>query len=189
MPKALSPAALQDYRRNGYYFPVPALSAGEVAHYRGCLEKHEAKTGAPLQGNWRHKAHLLFTWVDELVHHPRIVDAAEDVLGPDLLCWTTNFFIKEANSPGFVSWHQDAFYWGLEQGRRDDGVGRAVAGQPRERLHEVHPRLANAGSSPARRHLPQGQSAVPRSGDCGRGRCRDSPSIASSNRARCRCTT
>jgi hypothetical protein len=84
-PKALSPAALQDYRRNGYYFPVPALSAGEVAHYRGCLEKHEAKTGAPLQGNYRHKAHLLFTWVDEIVHHPRIVDAAEDVLGPDVL--------------------------------------------------------------------------------------------------------
>ena|SRR5256885_2193625 len=107
MPKALSPAALQDYCRNGYYFPVPALSAGEVSHYRGCLEKHEAKTGAPLQGNYRHKAHLLFTWVDEIVHHPRIVDAAEDVLGPDLLCWTTNFFIKEANSPGFVSWHQD----------------------------------------------------------------------------------
>src|SRR5205085_4218289 len=96
MPKALSPAALQDYSRNGYYFPVPALSAGEVAHYRGCLEKHEGKTGAPLQGNYRHKAHLLFTWVDEIVHHPKIVDAAEDVLGPDLLCWTTNFFIKEA---------------------------------------------------------------------------------------------
>ena len=86
-----------------------------MAHYRGCLEKHEAETGAPLQGNWRHKAHLLFTWVDELVHHPKIVDAAEDVLGPNLLCWTTNFFIKEANSPGFVSWHQDAFYWGLSK--------------------------------------------------------------------------
>ena len=127
MPKALSQAALQDYRRNGYYFPVPALSAGEVAHYRGCLEKHEAKTGAPLQGNWRHKAHLLFTWVDELVHHPKIVDAAEDVLGPNLLCWTTNFFIKEANSPGFVSWHQDAFYWGLS---KDDVMTAWVALSP-----------------------------------------------------------
>jgi non-haem Fe2+, alpha-ketoglutarate-dependent halogenase len=127
MPKALSPAALQDYGRNGYCFPVPALSAGEVAHYRGCLEKHETKTGAPLQGNYRHKAHLLFTWVDEIVHHPKIVDAAEDVLGPDLLCWTTNFFIKEANSPGFVSWHQDAFYWGLS---KDDVMTAWVALSP-----------------------------------------------------------
>jgi non-heme Fe2+,alpha-ketoglutarate-dependent halogenase len=115
MPKRLSNSALEAYRRDGYYFPVPVLSANEVAHFRSCLEEHEAKTGEPLQGNFRHKAHLLFTWVDELVHHPKIVDAAEDVLGPNLLCWTTNFFIKEANSPGFVSWHQDAFYWGLSK--------------------------------------------------------------------------
>ena len=115
MPKLLSSSAVNAYRQDGYYFPVPALTAAEVAHYRGCLEKHEVATKAPLQGNWRHKAHLLFTWVDELVHHPKIVDAAEDVLGPDLFCWTTNFFIKEANSPGFVSWHQDAFYWGLSK--------------------------------------------------------------------------
>jgi non-haem Fe2+, alpha-ketoglutarate-dependent halogenase len=115
MPKKLSSAAVEAYKRDGYYFPVPVLTSAEVARYRGALEEHEAKTGAPLQGNWRHKAHLLFTWVDELVHHPKILDAAEDVLGPDLLCWTTNFFIKEANSPGFVSWHQDAFYWGLSK--------------------------------------------------------------------------
>jgi hypothetical protein len=94
MPKLLSGSAVEAYQHDGYYFPVPALTPAEVAHYRGCLEKHEAKTGAPLQGNWRHKAHLLFTWVDELVHHPKILDAAEDVLGPNLLCWTTNFFIK-----------------------------------------------------------------------------------------------
>jgi ectoine hydroxylase-related dioxygenase (phytanoyl-CoA dioxygenase family) len=106
---------LDAYQKDGYYFPVPALSSAEVAHARKSLEEHEAKIGGPLQGNFRHKAHLLFTWVDELVHHPRILDAAEDVLGPNLLCWTTNFFIKEANSPGFVSWHQDAFYWGLNK--------------------------------------------------------------------------
>jgi len=115
MSKCLSNTALDAYRKDGYYFPVPVLSPAEVAHARKCLEEHEAKIGGPLQGNFRHKAHLLFTWVDELVHHPRILDAAEDVLGPNLLCWTTNFFIKEANSPGFVSWHQDAFYWGLNK--------------------------------------------------------------------------
>jgi non-haem Fe2+, alpha-ketoglutarate-dependent halogenase len=127
MTKVLSSAALESFRRDGYYFPVPALTPAEVGRYRNCLEQHEAETGAPLQGNWRHKAHLLFTWVDELVHHPRIVDAAEDVLGPNLLCWTTNFFIKEANSPGFVSWHQDAFYWGLS---KDDVVTAWVALSP-----------------------------------------------------------
>jgi ectoine hydroxylase-related dioxygenase (phytanoyl-CoA dioxygenase family) len=127
MPKLLSSSAVDAYRRDGYCFPVPVLSAAEVAHCRESLERHEARTGAPLQGNWRHKSHLLFTWVDELVHNGNILDAAEDVLGPDLLCWTTNFFIKEANSPGFVSWHQDAFYWGLS---KDDVVTAWVALSP-----------------------------------------------------------
>jgi ectoine hydroxylase-related dioxygenase (phytanoyl-CoA dioxygenase family) len=127
MGKSLSNSALAAYRRDGYCFPVPALSPQEVAQVRGCLEGYEARTGQPLQGNFRHKAHLLFTWVDELVHHPKIVDAAEDVLGPNLLCWTSNFFIKEANSPGFVSWHQDAFYWGLS---KDDVMTAWVALSP-----------------------------------------------------------
>jgi ectoine hydroxylase-related dioxygenase (phytanoyl-CoA dioxygenase family) len=124
MPRILSDAAVQAYRRDGYYFPFRALSATEAADYRRRLEAHEARAGAPLQGNWRHKTHLLFTWADELVHHPAILDAVEDVIGPDILCWTTNFFIKEARSPGFVSWHQDSTYWGLEP---DDVVTAWVA--------------------------------------------------------------
>lgn len=111
---SLSAQAVEQCRRDGFYFPVPVLSLDEAAHYRRCLEAHEARSGGPLQGNWRHKTHLLFTWADELVHHPRILDAVESVLGPDILCWTTNFFIKEAANPGFVSWHQDSTYWGLE---------------------------------------------------------------------------
>jgi non-heme Fe2+,alpha-ketoglutarate-dependent halogenase len=43
------------------------------------------------------------------------------------LCWTTNFFIKEANNPAFVSWHQDSTYWGLS---RPDVVTAWVALTP-----------------------------------------------------------
>ena len=114
MPKVLTKQAVEAYHRDGYYFPVRVMPEAEIVGFRRRLEAHEKKTGAPLQGNWRHKTHLLFTWADELVHDPRILDAVEDVIGPNILCWTTNFFIKEAKSPGFVSWHQDATYWGLE---------------------------------------------------------------------------
>ncbi len=124
MTKVLSGAEVAAYERDGYHFPVRVMSAEDAQRYRAALETHEAKAGQPLQGNWRHKSHLLFTWVDELVHHPRILDAVEDVIGPDILCWTTNFFIKEANSPGFVSWHQDSTYWGLDP---DDVITAWVA--------------------------------------------------------------
>src|SRR3954465_6321093 len=124
MPKLLTPAAIESYKRDGFYSPGRAMPGADARNYRAALEAHEAIAGKPLQGNWRHKTHLLFTWADELVHHPKILDAVEDIIGPDILCWTTNFFIKEPASPGFVSWHQDAAYWGLEP---DDVVTAWVA--------------------------------------------------------------
>jgi len=113
MPKVLSDAAVARYRRDGYYFPIDVLSSAETLDLRGKLEAYERANGGPIQGDKRHKAHLYLTWLNDLIRHPRIVDAVEDVLGPDLLCWSTSFFIKEAADAGFVSWHQDATYWGL----------------------------------------------------------------------------
>jgi non-haem Fe2+, alpha-ketoglutarate-dependent halogenase len=114
MPKLLSASAVEAYRREGFYAPVRVMPASEALGFRQALETHEAESGQPLQGNLRHKVHLLFTWADALVHHPAVLDAVEDAIGPDILCWNTNFFIKEARSPGFVSWHQDSTYWGLD---------------------------------------------------------------------------
>ena len=48
-----------------------------------------------------------------LIRHPRILDAVESVIGPDILVYTATFFIKEAHSPTFAAWHQDATYFGL----------------------------------------------------------------------------
>jgi len=115
MAKRLSPAAIEQYRRDGYYFPIPVLSAGEARQYRERLELIERDLGGPLRGVYRIKPHLLLTWLAELVRHPAILAAVEDVIGPDILCWNTSFFTKEARSPGFVSWHQDATYWGLSE--------------------------------------------------------------------------
>lgn len=102
------------YQRDGFLFPLRVLSAAQAAHYRKCLEAYEAQAGHPLQGNHRHKTHLLFTWADELVHNSAILDAVADIIGPDILCWSSSFFIKEADHRGFVSWHQDSTYWGLD---------------------------------------------------------------------------
>src|SRR4051812_42815795 len=80
VPKLLSEDAVAAFRRDGFLSPVRVMSRNDAAKYRRALEAHEAKAGQPLQGNWRHKTHLLFTWADELVHHPKIVDAVEDLL-------------------------------------------------------------------------------------------------------------
>ncbi len=114
MPKILTDAEVAQFERDGFVFPIRVMSAADAAGYRAALEAYEAASGGPIQSNMRHKMNLLFTWANELVRLPLILDTIEDVLGPDIICWTTNFFIKEARDPAFVSWHQDSTYWGLE---------------------------------------------------------------------------
>ena len=114
MPKLLSQQAVEQFEHDGFYFPIRVMSQQEALYYRRCLESYETRTGGPIQSKWRHKINLLFTWANELVRQPKILDTVEDIIGPNIICWTTNFFIKEANDPAFVSWHQDSTYWGLE---------------------------------------------------------------------------
>jgi non-heme Fe2+,alpha-ketoglutarate-dependent halogenase len=111
--KTLPEAAVQRYREDGFLSPVPVLSTAEAGAIRTRLEDFEGGAG-PLAGKLRQKSHLLFTWLNELIRHERILDAVEDLIGPDILCWGTSFFIKEPHNPAFVSWHQDSTYWGLE---------------------------------------------------------------------------
>ena len=89
------------------------MPPAEADALRRKLEAFEAGAGI-LEGKLRHESHLLFTWLNDLVRHPRILDAVEDAIGPNILCWGSSFFIKEPRNPGFVSWHQDSTYWGLD---------------------------------------------------------------------------
>ncbi len=111
----LSAADVARYRELGYHYPVRAMSTEQAAEYTRKLEAHEAVHGK-LQGNLRHKAHLYLTWLDEIVRMPSILDAVGDILGPDIMVFSSSFFTKEAHDPSYVSWHQDAHYWGLNSG-------------------------------------------------------------------------
>lgn len=100
--------------RDGYVFPIRVMSDTDAARYRRALESYEAHSGGPIAGNLRHKTHLLFTWADAIARNSTVLDAVEDLLGPDIMLWGSSFFIKEPRSSAFVSWHQDATYWGLD---------------------------------------------------------------------------
>ncbi len=113
MPKILTDAQIAQFHKDGYVAPIRIMSEAQANEVRGQLEEFEGRTGGPRRGDIRHKAHLLFPWLAELVRNDRMIDAIEDLYGADLFCWTSNFFIKEARNPAFVSWHQDSTYWGL----------------------------------------------------------------------------
>jgi ectoine hydroxylase-related dioxygenase (phytanoyl-CoA dioxygenase family) len=115
MGKALTREQLAAYERQGFLFPLPALSDSETALFREKLEHLEAENGGEIPARLNRKPHLLLTWLNELIRDPRILDAVEDVLGPNIFCWGSGFFIKNAGTAARVTWHQDSTYWGLSK--------------------------------------------------------------------------
>ena len=114
MPKVLTQAQVDHYKRDGYAFPAPVLTADEVRSMRADLEYWEKQQGHPLDFPEKSKSYLLYDWADRLVHHPRVLDAVEDVLGPDILVYHSTMWIKEAHTPAHVRWHQDGAYFFLD---------------------------------------------------------------------------
>ncbi len=112
--KASTSSLARRYQRDGYLCPLPVLDEAETVAARAQVLALAGLDGAELPRHFKHKLHLMFRWADGLVHHPRVLDAVQAVLGPNLLCWTSNLLIKGPGHPTFVSWHQDASYWGLD---------------------------------------------------------------------------
>jgi non-heme Fe2+,alpha-ketoglutarate-dependent halogenase len=113
MSKRLAADDLERYRRDGILFPIDVMAPADAAGLLQQLEANERDHGGRLAGRHNQKPHLLHPWMDQLVRHPAVLDAVEDVLGPNLFCWGSQFFSKNAHDESFVSWHQDGTYWGL----------------------------------------------------------------------------
>jgi len=114
MAKKLSQDQVDAYRRDGFLGAIPVLDAGEVNRFRAELEAFEATTGKPLDFPERSKSYLLFDWADAIVHHPAVLDAVEDVIGPDIMVYHTTMNIKEAHNDAYIPWHQDDDYFHLD---------------------------------------------------------------------------
>ena len=130
MPASLSAEQTESYRNNGYLFPLPLFNR---LHVQMILEEYaEARRQAEDKGlgdDWarltRANAQLLLPFVYQVGTAPALLDAVESVLGPDLLLWSAEFFIKPPRSDKIVSWHQDLTYWGL--GETDEEITAWVA--------------------------------------------------------------
>ena len=114
MGQQFDDSAAQIFEREGYFSPVRVITKDQALHYRSLLERYEDKLGHTVRGSERTKPHLILSWVDALMRHTTILDSVEKILGPNILCWNSWFWIKEPYSRSFVSWHQDSNYWGLD---------------------------------------------------------------------------
>ena len=146
MPKKLTDAEVRQYREAGFVGPVPVLTEADVQRYRTGLESFEARSGQRLDFPERSKSYLLFDWADAVVHHPAILDAVEDLIGPDILVYHLTMHIKEPGTVHHIIWHQDDDYFhlapaehvtawvALSDANRETGCMRMVPGVHKEGL-------------------------------------------------------
>ena len=118
MMSLLTTEQIDAYRRDGYLFPLDVFGSGQVDAIRAELEQARRDAVAPgLEDEFsqlvRTNAQYLLPFVHHVATAPQLLDRIESILGPDLLLWSAEFFIKDAHSDKIVSWHQDLTYWGL----------------------------------------------------------------------------
>ncbi|PPR61578.1 MAG: hypothetical protein CFH10_01111, partial [Alphaproteobacteria bacterium MarineAlpha4_Bin2] len=114
MSDVLTENEIEMYRETGLLFPKTLLSEAEAANYLETLEAYEKETGGPVNGKWRYKSHLVFSWIDELMRRSEVLDPVEELLGPDIMIWSSHLYPKEPGDGRFISWHQDSAHWGLD---------------------------------------------------------------------------
>ena len=110
----LSSNQLKQYKDEGFVSPINVFSKEKAKEIRDEIELIEKEIPEELEKSGRYNAHLISPLLDEVTHDPKILDAVQSLIGEDILVCGTTLFIKNPNEKGFVSYHQDAKYIGLE---------------------------------------------------------------------------
>ncbi|MBT7623320.1 MAG: phytanoyl-CoA dioxygenase family protein [Flavobacteriaceae bacterium] len=110
----LTDQQVKQYNDQGYISPIDALTEEEVTAVREEIEFIEKQMPNEIDKSGRYNVHLISPKLDKIVHHSKILDAVESVIGKNILVCSTTLFIKNVNQEGFVSYHQDAKYIGLK---------------------------------------------------------------------------
>ena len=105
---------IDHYKNKGYVSPIDAMTSSEAKEIRDELEKIEEKWPGALDGINRNYIHLISPIFNKICLNKNILDAVESIIGRNILICGTTLFIKNPNEKGFVSFHQDAKYIGLE---------------------------------------------------------------------------
>jgi ectoine hydroxylase-related dioxygenase (phytanoyl-CoA dioxygenase family) len=110
----LSSNQLKQYEDKGFVSPIDIFSKDRANEIRNELELIEKKMPSELDKSGRYNAHLISPLLDKVTHDPKILDVVQSIIGENILVCGTTLFIKNPNEKGFVSYHQDAKYIGLE---------------------------------------------------------------------------
>ena len=110
----LTDQQVKQYNKQGYIAPIDALTTEQAIAARKEIELIEKVMPNEINKSGRYNVHLISPELDKIVHNSKILDAVESIIGKNILVCGTTLFVKNPNEKGFVSYHQDAKYIGLE---------------------------------------------------------------------------
>lgn len=117
VPKLLTDVECRRFVDDGLLFPISVLSDEEAQRFRGASDDLEQALGGRPRTVEVRQMHLHFPWAYDLAVHGRVLDAVEDLLGPNLLVWATELFTKHPHDDAVsIGWHQDRPYMGFAGG-------------------------------------------------------------------------
>jgi non-haem Fe2+, alpha-ketoglutarate-dependent halogenase len=174
MSKRLSSDQIREYEQDGVVFPMQVLSEQEVARARDALEALKTALGKRADAQRFRNLHFFHPWAMEMATNSRVLDAVEDVIGPDILVHGTGLFWKLPRDPGYVPWHQDGYnaklseqyvtaWVALSDSSVDNGCLRVVRGSHRHGIsdHEltaVSPDNIGTGGLEIAREVKEGEA-------------------------------
>ncbi|MDA0841092.1 MAG: phytanoyl-CoA dioxygenase family protein [Planctomycetota bacterium] len=103
----------EHFRQQGYLGPLQLCSESEMAAIRAHIDEHVLTSKEHPAPSRLHCRHLDDRVIYDLCAHPAILSRMANLIGPDLMIWSSNFWLKEAGGLE-IPWHQDAGYWNLE---------------------------------------------------------------------------
>ena len=148
---------LKQYEDEGFVSPIDIFSKKKAKEIRNEIELIEKDMPKELEKSGRYNAHLISPLLDEVTHNSKILDAVESLIGKNILVCGTTLFIKNPFVKGFVSYHQDAKYIGLEpynwvtawvaitESNEENGCMRMWSGSHKDNLKD-HDQMFNEGN-------------------------------------------
>lgn len=147
-PKVLTTQQIAQYNDRGFVHPVSIFSDAEIERNRAYLDYLLAEVKVHNDGRDSYAINCYqgrCEGIYDLARDPRILDVVEDILGPNIVCWASHYFVKMPYDKRKVAWHQDASYWSLTP-TRTVTVWLAIDDSDRENsAMQVVPKTHNSG--------------------------------------------
>lgn len=103
----------EEFDQNGFIGPLEIMSRADALRFRDLAMAAESDVNL-MNSDYRCKSNTLFSWVDEISRHPKLIAYLTELIGPNIHCWDTLFWIKQPGDGKDVSFHQDATYWNFD---------------------------------------------------------------------------